>query len=304
MSAIVGGSLLALGAIAIGAVISLFDLSGSLWGDLYSYWATLSLTLIAPLYGLIHMPRVVEIDQKKYETNRFFSFLIKYVAVPFIYIYFTILYAYSLKVLMNFSEWPKGMISWLVIGFSSFGYLVYIFSKLYEDSEIVRVFRRYFPYAVIPQVAMLAYAIYLRIAQYDITMNRYFVVIFGLWLVGISLYYIVSARRSLAIIVASLSVISLVISLGPWSVFTYPQIRQEARLMRNLETAKILQNGKIIPLASERDISKELSTEIAAGIDYLCDFDDCSRVRTIFPDQTARAEEKSRKNWESSNTET
>jgi hypothetical protein len=284
--------------------MSLFDLSASLSDNLYGYWATIALSLIAPLYGLIHMPRVVEIDQKKYETNRFFSFLIKYVAVPFIYIYFAILYAYSLKVLMNFSEWPKGMISWLVIGFSTFGYLIYIFARAYEESSLVSVFRRYFPYAVIPQIAMLAYAIYLRISQYDLTMNRYFVVIFGLWLVGISLYYILSTRRSLAIIVASLSVISLVISIGPWSVFTYPQIRQETRLMRNLETAKILQNGKIIPLASERDIPKELSTEIAAGIDYLCDFDDCSRVRAIFPDQTAQAEEKSRKEWESHNTDT
>lgn len=163
--------------------------------------------------------------------------------------------------------------------------------------------RKYFPYVVIPQIAMLAYAIYLRIAQYDLTMNRYFVVIFGLWLLGISLYYVASKRKSLAIIPASLSLISLIISLGPWSVFTYPQIRQETRLVRNLETAQILQGNTIVPLKSERDISKELSTEIAAGIDYLCNFDDCARIKEIFPIQAQKAETKSREDWEKWNKE-
>jgi hypothetical protein len=303
MSAIVWGSLFALGAIAIGSVTSLFDLSDYVWnGKLYGYWATISLSIIAPIYGLIQMPYTKEIDKKSYEINRFFSFLIKYVAVPFIYIYFAILYAYSVKVLMNFSVWPKGIISWLVIGFSSFGYLVYIFSKAYEDSEIVSLFRRYFPFVVIPELFMLAYSIGLRISQYDITMNRYFVVIFGLWLLGISLYYIFSQKKSLAIIVASLTIISLVISLGPWSVFALPLSRQSDRLTRNLITAKILENGKITPLSDRSAISKELSGDIYSGISYLCSFDDCSRVKALFPVQVADIEAVSRANWEKYNT--
>jgi hypothetical protein len=299
MSTIVGVSILVLGFIAIYAVLSLFELSRYSWdSDLYGNWAVIALSFVAPLYGLIQMPAHGTIDTKKYEVNRFLSFLIRYVATPAIFVYFTILYAYSLKVLMNFSDWPKGLITWLVIGFSSFGYIIYIFSKPYGDTRFVATFRRYFPYVVIPQIAMLAYAIYLRISQYDLTMNRYFVVIFGLWLLGVSLYYIISHRQSLAIIPASLSLIALLISLGPWSVFSYPQIRQETRLIRNLETAKILQGDRIVPLASERDISKELSTEIAAEIEYLCSFDECGRIKNIFPDQIVRAEEKSRKQWQ------
>ncbi len=303
MSAIVWGSLFALGAIAILSVTSLFDLSDYVWNSkLYGYWATISLSIIAPIYGLIQMPYTKEIDKKSYEINRFFSFLIKYVAVPFIYIYFAILYAYSVKVLMNFSVWPKGIICYMVIWFSSFGYLVYIFSKAYEDSEIVSLFRRYFPFVVIPELFMLAYSIGLRISQYDITMNRYFVVIFGLWLLGISLYYILSQKKSLAIIVASLTIISLVISLGPWSVFALPLSRQSDRLTRNLVTAKILENGKITPLSDKSAISKELSGDIYSGISYLCSFDDCSRVKALFPVQVADIEAVSRANWEKYNT--
>lgn len=304
MSAIVGVSLLLLGYIAISSVLALFDLY-SYFSDfkIYANWAIVSLGIVAPLYGLIQMPKVGDMNARSYEVNRFFSFLIRYVAVPAIFVYFAILYAYSVKVLMNFSDWPKGMICWMVVGFSSFGYLTYIFSKPYEDTRFVSIFRRFFPYAVIPQVAMLAYAISLRIGQYDITMNRYFVVIFGAWLFIVSLYLIFRTRKSLSFIVASLSVISLLISVGPWSVFSLPFARQEARLIRNLETANILQNGSIVPLAKATDISKELSNEIASGISYLCDFDNCERIKSLFPEQVELAKKKAYENWKTWNNE-
>ena len=161
------------------------------------------------------------------------------------------------------------------------------------------MFRKYFPYAVVPQVVMLGYAIYLRIAQYELTMNRYFVVIFGFWLIFISLYLIVSRRKSPIMIPLSLSLISLIISVGPWSVFNYPQVRQEARLMRNLTVAGILQNGKIIPLSSKDTISKELSAQINNGVRSLCSFDECKRIKQIFPDQNRIAEQEVLTKWQS-----
>jgi phosphate starvation-inducible membrane PsiE len=101
----------------------------------------------------------------------------------------------------------------MVIGFSTFGYLNYIFSKPYEsESKMITLFRQYFPFAVIPQILMLFYALYLRLMQYDLTMNRYFVIIFGLWLGFTSLYLIVSKKKSLSIITASLALLSFVIS--------------------------------------------------------------------------------------------
>jgi len=132
MSAIVGGSVLLLGFIAIGSVRELFDLTGEFWdGKINGHWATFSLSLVAPLYALIHFPELKEIKKNTYDTNRFFSFLVRFVGIPFILVYFIILYAYSVRVLMNFQDWPNGIISWLVIGFSIFGYLVFIFSESY-----------------------------------------------------------------------------------------------------------------------------------------------------------------------------
>jgi hypothetical protein len=218
MSTLVGGAMMALGSIAIGAVGTLFDLNTLVneW-KMYENWAVAALALAAPLYGLMHLPRREKVTEKVYDTNKFFAFVIRFIVISFVALYFCILYAYSVKVLLNISEWPKGEVSWLVIGFSAFGYLGYIFSKSYEEEHTaVRIFRRFFPIVVIPQIPMLAYAIILRINQYDLTMNRYFVVIFGVWLTIISLYFVFGKVKSLTVIPATLAAITLLISVGPW----------------------------------------------------------------------------------------
>jgi hypothetical protein len=116
MSCIVGGSLVALGSIAITSVQELFDLSSFITRHkIFENWAIISISLIAPLYFLTQFPRVADIEKRKYDINKFFSFLIRFIAVPFIILYFIILYAYSVKVLLNFQDWPKGMISWMVV---------------------------------------------------------------------------------------------------------------------------------------------------------------------------------------------
>jgi hypothetical protein len=214
MSVVVGAALNMLGFIAIWAVTALFELGDIISEEtLLQHWAVFALSFVAPLYGLIHLPIKKKYETSTYTKNGFFAFLVKYIATPFIYIYFLILYAYSAKVLFNFSDWPKGIISWMVIGFSAFGYLVYIFSKAYEtESKMIPFFRKYFPYAILPQVCMLFYAIYLRISQYDFTMNRYFVVVFGLWLTIISLYLIVSNKKALSFIPMILTLLIIMIS--------------------------------------------------------------------------------------------
>ncbi len=285
MSFILGWVLVALWSIGITAVFELFDVRDILSNDIYADWFILALACITPIFALTKIPEKRSFAENYFNENAFFSFLIKYIAIPFISIYFIILYAYSIKVLSNFGDWPKWEVSWMVIWFSIFGYITYIFSYIFENkNKFIKVFRKYFPYAVIPQIFMLFYAIYLRIHQYDLTVNRYLVVVFWIWLLCISLYYIFSKRKSLPIIPALLTVFTIVISVGPWSVHELPEYRQIKVLKQNLTQANILQDGKIIPLESYTDIDKNLSKNIHSGIDYLCDFDNCESIKTIFAD--------------------
>ncbi len=284
-SLIVWWVLFSLWAIGIAAIHVLFDFWYSSIDNLYWDWAIITLSILAPFFMLTQLPNKKSYLQSTFIENKFFSFLIKYTATPFIVIYFLILYAYTIKVLSNFSEWPKGEVSWLVIGFSIFWYITYIFSYIFEKkNENIALFRRIFPWVVFPQIFMLFYAIYLRVEQYDLTINRYFVIVFGLWLLGVSLYYMKSHTKRLITLPASLTLITLLISIGPWSVYNLPVSRQLERLKGNLIEANILQDGVIIPLNSANDISAELSKQIYGGIEYLCKIDSCNSVKTLFPE--------------------
>lgn len=297
MSSIVGGALMALWSIAIAAIGTLFDLNEIIntW-KLYENWLVFALAFIAPLYGLMYLPRRQEIGQTEYDTNKFFAFIIRFVVITFVFLYFCILYAYSIKVLLNITDWPKGEISWLVIGFSIFGYLAYIFAKSYEeDYKVVQIFRRYFPIAVLPQIGMLGYAIFLRINQYDLTMNRYFVVIFGVWLTIISLYFVVGKIKSLTIIPATLFIITLLASVGPWWVYQLPLERQYTLLIKNLKIADILNEDKISKASNSLD--PILENTIYSGIQYICQFEDCIRVKTLFASVLVEAQKRDENDW-------
>jgi len=286
-------------AIAITAIDTLFDLNIK---EEFTYWnwAILSLSIISPIFALTQIPNKNNFLKNNFNENAFFSFLIKFVAIPFIYLYFFILYTYSIKVLSNFSEWPRWEVSWLVIWFSIFGYLTYIFSYIFEEkNKLIKNFRKIFPYAVIPQVFMLFYAIYLRINQYDITVNRYFVVVFGLWLLVTSLYFIFSKKKNLIAIPSLLALFIIIISIIPkYNVYSLPEARQLARLEINLKKAWILQDNKIVPLKNYSDISEDLSKNIYSWIDYLCDFNNCESIKNLFPKIYEEIYNNDKKDWE------
>lgn len=281
MSAIFWGLFTLLGFIGIWTVFTLFDIEQYIGDKIFGDWAILSLLIATPLFWLSQVPHASEWE--KYKTSAFFNFLVKFVAIPFVSIYFLILYAYTIKVLLNFSDWPKWEVSWMVIGFSILAYICYIFSyTLAQKNETLQKLRTALPYIVFPQIFMLFYAIYLRINQYDITINRYFVVAFGLWLLSISFYYMISKRKKLIMIPATLTLFSILIAIGPWSVYNLPETRQYKRLLNNLEKANILQGTEIVPLNNPKDIDQKLSGEIYSGIEYVCNFDDCEKIKSLF----------------------
>ncbi len=185
-------------------------------------------------YALAKFPKYHTLNTQNFEEDATSNFVIKFIFVPFTILYFIILYTYSLKVLSIFSDWPKGIVANMVMGFSLLAYFTYILSKSLENSSFVKIFRKILPWAIFLQIFMLFYAIFLRINQYGLTTNRYIVVIAGVALFGISLYYIVSPRKRLAIIPAVFSIFALFFSVGPWNVQELPWKIQFERFKNNL----------------------------------------------------------------------
>lgn len=305
MSGIVGGASLLLGFIALTSVFTLFDPSFIEESHWYACWAGFNLVLFAPFYFLANLADKKNLKNiEKISSNKLFSFLVNYVGVSAIFIYFLILYVYTIKVLINFSEWPQGEIAWMVVLFSFFGYAVYFASYAFCDTlKQTALFRKILPIAVAFQLPMLFYAIGLRINQYDLTINRYFIIVFGIWLAFLSLYYIFSKAKNFIVLFYSLLIVIIFISIGSWSVYNYPQKRQIARLEANLLKARILIDEKITPLSKYNDINPGLSSEIYGGIEYLCNFHGCEALDGFFADRIMEIKNESFKQFEKNQKE-
>lgn len=270
--------------VAIWAIFSLFDLRQifSEWKTFWT-WAVISLSFFAPYYFLNQIKQDLTNFWDKIKENKFYNFVNNYLSIPFIIIYFVILYSYTIKVLINFHSWPEGVISWMIIFFSLFWYLIYIFSYVFADkNNLVRIFRKIFPLAVLLQIPMLFYAIYLRINQYDFTINRYLVLVFWIYLLIISLYFLVSKKKYLIFIPAFLTFLIILISVWPWGVYKFPEWRQLSLLTNSLEKAQILVNWEIKLPKTSNDLDKNLSNDIYEKIDYLCSFHSCYSMNPIF----------------------
>lgn len=156
----------------------------------------------------------------------------QYVLLPLVCIYLLILYFYGGKILGKMSL-PIGWVSYLVIAFSVLGIfcflLLYPFGKKIENAWIAK-FNRWFYLLILPLVALLFVAIGYRINAYGLTENRYFVALIGLWLLGISLYFIFSKKDNIALIPMSLSALLFLSSMGFWGAYSMSLRNQKANL--------------------------------------------------------------------------
>ncbi len=233
----------------------------------------------APLFFLAHLPEQPQKLKLPKPIPAFMNVFTKYILTPLAVGYFVILYAYTFKVLITW-EWPKNVLGWLVICFSAVAIFTYFLWTPYWKEKIEK-YRRLFWWGLIPQIVMLFIAIGWRIQAYSWTENRYFVVILGCWLLGISFYFLISKKATFKSAFVVLTGIIFMSQLGPISGYAMGERAQMARLKEILHQAKILQNGEILPTKIKLD--RETRYEISDIVDYLISRHGHETVRPIFP---------------------
>lgn len=170
----------------------------------------------------------------------------QYILLPLLILYLIILYIYGGKILFLWS-WPNGIVSYLIIIVSFIGILTFLLLFPYSNSEengwIKKISKAYY-FVLLPLISILFIAIIMRENDYGMTVSRYLVIMLGVWLTAVCIYFIIG-RTNIKFIPISLSIMLIAISFGPWGMFSVSERSQVARLDRILEDAKILQSGKI-----------------------------------------------------------
>jgi len=219
----------------------------------------------------------------------------QYILLTLLTLYLVILYFYAGKILLSW-DWPKGIVSYLIICVSILGILTFLLLYPYGNqtgNEWIKKSSKIFYIILIPLLVMLFIAILMRIDDYGITIKRYVVLFLGIWLCVVCAYTILG-KTNIKFIPVSLAVMLLLISFGPWGMFSVSEHYQVKRLKAILEKAAILKDGKIqhetvfkknnesLEFKNERFLSDSLHNEVYSILDYMDDYHGFSAIRSWY----------------------
>lgn len=213
---------------------------------------------------LSYFPRN-EIDFDNYKLAKPFVILVSYITVPIFIIYAFILYIYFFKILIQ-AELPKGVITNLVLVFALLTVILLFISSVIKSNKLVEKFREFFPVIMIPILVMMFYAIFIRISDYGLTENRYFVVAAGIYTLISMIYYIFYRSNSNIFIFISLAAIIFLSTIGPVSAYNLSASSQDARLASILNANGMLESNQIKP---KKNVSLDDKIQIKEIVEYL-----------------------------------
>jgi hypothetical protein len=166
----------------------------------------------------------------------------QYVLLPLEVVYMVILYAYTFKILFQW-KLPEGGVAYLVMAFSIAGVLALLLLHPLRElarEKWVRLFSQRFYLALLPLIILLFIGIFKRINDYGITENRYIIAVLAFWLAGTTVYFLISKVKDIRLIPVSLSVIALLLAIGPWNIFAVARKSQINAFDKILTKNKLL----------------------------------------------------------------
>jgi len=199
-------------------------------GDWYLRVFLLLSHVIAPFYVMAVTPKNSLENNQVIHFNQLAILISKYILIPLISVYAVIVYAYLLKTLVTL-EWPKHGVAELISGFIIVGIMTYFLTYPERDKKnAIGIFHKYFFLAVLPMIIALWAGIGVRIAEYGVSINRYLIVVFGLYALSLVGHYTFSKKKNLQVIFINLLLFIFISGFVPFvnafAVTRSSQVRQ------------------------------------------------------------------------------
>ncbi len=228
--------------------------------------------IIFGIYGvnlfLAQIPKYILLLQVRTYTKAEVIFT-KYILTSLTIGYCIILFTYSAKILITM-QWPVGIVAWISIIFSVIAITTYLFWTPLWDKENIK-FRRTIWTAILFQTFMLGMSIWIRVEEYGFTESRYFIALFGAWLVLMSIYFIFRKEASYKWLFVTLTLLLIGSQFGKYSATNVSKNNQIIRLQKMLEDNNL----------TNIDIKKKKN--IYNTIDYLYSKHGIESLKTIMP---------------------
>ncbi len=193
----------------------------------------------------------------------------QYILLPLVGLYLIILYAYGLKIVFQWN-WPRGWVSQLVLWYSVVSILaILLLWPLREKAEHnwIGKFTRWFFRLLVPLLVMLFLAIFERIGEYGVTVNRYIVIAMACGLAVVVLYFVFSRKKDIRLIPIVVFAVAVLSAYGPQSAFSIAEWSQTSRLDAKLRAHDIVLTGDAAPTQVTIDLEERQT--MSSVIDYL-----------------------------------
>ncbi len=253
-------------------------------------WAT-GAAMIAPLFALVMIPENGDepflLVANPDSVVRAGSYLLNYALVPLILVYAVTLHIYAGKIAIT-ENMPKGEVGWMVVAFAISGTVTYMIAYPWREtgSRPLQWFMRAWFWLLTVATAMLAVAVWQRIAEYGVTPERYCLCLFALWLAAMVVYLgRARGRIDLRAIPASLAIALLLSSFGPWGATSVSVQSQLRELRMSLTKQNLLAGERLRPnpprlaTIAQVVVSDKHLHSILAALDHL---DALDRIAPMF----------------------
>lgn len=232
--------------------------------------------IFAPAYFLADVPEL----KKEFQVAGYpkvLKILFLYIVVPLLIAYAAILYAYFAKIIFT-KTWPEGIISHLVLWFSLISSVVFFFIYPLRASKWIAKFLSFFPKFILPLLAMMFVSMAIRIQNYGMTENRYFVLIAGLWVTGVLLYYFFRKVRNI-ILPISLALVAALSVTGPWSSYSVSKLSQSNRFYAILTKYDMFRDNSVIK--PESPLPQAAKAEFISILSYFQKFHSLAELKYL-----------------------
>lgn len=273
-------------AIALAALDNLFgiDVPGRRYAELWAFIHGVFTTW----FFLAGIPEDLESLDASTGYPKSLKVFSQYILFPLVLIYFVILYAYLGKILVAW-DWPQGWVSRLILGFIGTGLGWIMLVEPIRDqieNRWIKTASRWFFLIIIPLVVMLFLALLRRLSEYGITEGRYVAIVVGILLCVIVPYFVISKKKNIIVIPATVALASFIVSFGPWGAFAVSEQSQITRLKDLLEKNRILVAGTV---QSRHDsLSSEDRRQISSILSYLSEFHGFDGIQPWFAESLKR----------------
>ncbi len=256
--------------LALAAIQALFDIEikPTRYGQLFIF----CLGIVNTWTYLSDFPKDM-LQQTTINYNKALEVFVKYILIPLVILYLMILYAYTIKIVLEWSL-PKGWVSYLVTALAFLGFIIQLMVSPIQKTMKSWVINKFYPWfyiLLLPLTVLLFIAIFRRIADYGITENRYFVLIIAFWILAMVLFLLFSKKKRLMVLPISLCVLALLSSFGSWGAFSVSK------------SSQVKQFEKILLQVSDNDniASNDQYVRLRSIIDYLAEGKSLQRLDEI-----------------------